>query len=221
MTNALVLCGGTGSRLKEISSSPKILIEFGERKFIDWLIKYLLDNKFKKIYFSVCYKKSEIIDYVKENYDEELFDFIIEENPLGTGGAVRNFFNQHHLKDVFLINGDTYWSKDIPCEILNASPNELTLMIKSLPVNDRYGDIQNIQGNLLFQRGSVKSPILNSNVFAGIARVPRVFTDFSGKNAIGFEEVLEKYTLISNLIKYDGDMIDFGIPDAYLKLLKI
>ena len=53
----VVLVGGRGSRLKEITkNTPKPLIKIDQKPFLDFLIYQLCKYKFKKIYLLCSYK---------------------------------------------------------------------------------------------------------------------------------------------------------------------
>ena len=74
---AIILCGGKGTRFREISSEPKILTPFRGEKFIDYIIKYLRRQNIEKIILSLGHKSEEIIKYIQSKQYSNV-EFIIE-----------------------------------------------------------------------------------------------------------------------------------------------
>lgn len=110
--DAIVLCGGKGSRVREFTRDliPKILIPVHQRPFIDYLLVYLKKYYIKKVYFAAGFRGIEIERYLRgSDYGMDL-KVEIEPEPLLTGGAVINILNKYkdEISDPLLIlNGDT------------------------------------------------------------------------------------------------------------------
>lgn len=110
---ALILCGGFGTRLKEvIHDRPKVMAQVGGRPFLEYVIENLRRSGIDDLVISIGYLGGYIRDYfgdgrsfnVKITYSEEF-------RPLGTGGAVKlaeNNFDKPYL----VVNGDTYVEVD-------------------------------------------------------------------------------------------------------------
>lgn len=110
--DAIILCGGKGTRVKEITQDkiPKIMISINGRPFVDYLLNYLRHHRVKKVFFAAGYKGDVLNNYLRnikfpvETYVE------IESKPLLTGGAIVKILHTFGSKisDPFLvINGDT------------------------------------------------------------------------------------------------------------------
>ena len=97
----IILNGGRGTRLPYSANNlPKALVKIGSKPLlqhqIDWLEKYGLTD----IRFSLGYRERPILDYLGGKYE-----YVIESEPLGTGGAIK--FTTEDLKEEFLVlNGD-------------------------------------------------------------------------------------------------------------------
>jgi len=212
---ALILCGGFGSRFKPISKSPKILANFGNHKFIDWLINYLKKNNFTKIYFSIGFKGDEIKTYLKnKDYFIDL-QFIEELDPLGTGGAVIYALNTTKENELVVFNGDTFWNKNIPNSFFEEEIQNFIILTQNTNKNERYGDFKVVDNQLTFQRGTVELPIINSDIFIGIARVSRNIINIELDTPFSFEDLVMKVRTGVSLVKYSGQMLDYGTPEAY------
>ena len=212
---ALVLCGGEGTRFRSISSSPKILAPFRNGLFIDWLVWFLKENNFEKIILSLGYKSDLIINYIDSELKSHKISYIIEDSPLGTGGAVINAIKSLNCDELCVFNGDTFWSNNLTKEFLH-KPIDLGLCLtKKFPLNERYGDFSLKNGKLIIKRGSSKIPIVDSKVFIGIARVSKNLKNINLKKPYSFEELLVSQSNGLGLCNFDGDVFDFGVPEAY------
>lgn len=107
---AVILAGGFGKRLKPITDNrPKPMIEILGKPIIEWQIKLLSKNNIREIIICVGYLKEQIINHIASgNKFNVKVAYMVEEEPLGTGGALKN--TQSLLKDeksgFFMINGD-------------------------------------------------------------------------------------------------------------------
>ena len=216
----LVLCGGIGSRFRSISSSPKILAPFRDGRFIDWLLPYLHKQGFDRVVLSVGYKAEEIQSFVEQQSYPLAVEFLKEENQLGTGGALLNFFNQYQMNEVCVVNGDTFWTKDFPSDFHKKHLNLAICLTKTLAHNDRYGDMVVKAGQLSIKRGSVNAPIRASNIYIGVARVSSNISFNNLEYPFSLETLFQQQKGGVGLVDYDGGMIDFGVPDAYRELLE-
>lgn len=106
----VILAGGFGKRLKPITDNrPKPMIEILGKPIIEWQIKLLAKNNITEIIICVGYLKEQIINHIASgNKFKVKVAYVVEEEPLGTGGALKN--TQALLKDekngFFMLNGD-------------------------------------------------------------------------------------------------------------------
>ena len=94
-TQLLVLSGGFGSRLKKVVPDvPKALAPINQKNFLFYFLKNWWRHGIRNIIFLLHYKSEMIISYIENNkknsfFSDLSFKFIIEEQPLGTGGSVK------------------------------------------------------------------------------------------------------------------------------------
>jgi len=102
--NALILAAGLGERLKPVSESiPKPLLPIVNQHLIDINIKHLLNAGIARIGVNL-FHKHEMIRAHLEKYETQTF-VAVEEELLGTGGALLNF--RSFLKGNFILySGD-------------------------------------------------------------------------------------------------------------------
>lgn len=105
--DVLILCGGTGSRLRSIiPDRPKGLAPVGGKPFMDILVEDLVRQRFRRVIFCVGHMKEQIIDRYQVRDDAEYL-FSEEDAPLGTGGAVQNALPLIRSNPFLVVNGDS------------------------------------------------------------------------------------------------------------------
>tara|TARA_B100000963_G_C22566364_1_gene643901 strand:+ start:695 stop:1375 length:681 start_codon:yes stop_codon:yes gene_type:complete len=216
---AVVLCGGKGTRFAPVSKEPKILVEFRKAPFLNWLVDYITTHGFTEIIFCVGYKYQRIIDHVRTLNLNISVGFIIEESQLGTGGAIVNCLNRIESKDIYVLNGDTFFTNKLPEALfMGKHRNSVVCLCKNFQINSRYGDFKIIDQKLIVTRGTMDNPIFNSSVYCGVARIPPEAKYVPLKAPFSTEEFLTELNYPKTIIQYKGDMIDFGVPKSFLNL---
>ena len=135
----VILAGGFGKRLKPITDNcPKPMIEILDKPIIEWQIQLLAKNNIREIIICVGYLKEQIIDHIASgNRFNVKVAYTVEEEPLGTGGALKNTYSL--LKDekegFFMINGDILTNIDFK----NLADNNKTNTLAVVPLNSPYG----------------------------------------------------------------------------------
>lgn len=107
--DVVILCGGLGTRLRRtIDDRPKVMAEINGRPFLDFLIDYISDFKFKRFILCIGYMKEFIKGYYeKKNTGFEIF-FSEEKVQLGTAGAIKNAESLIKSNPFLVMNGDSF-----------------------------------------------------------------------------------------------------------------
>lgn len=112
--SALVLCGGLGTRLREIVSDvPKPMASVGGMPFLDFVLDYLGGYGVKKIVLASGYKSEMVRDYYRKNPRGFKIEFSEEIEPLGTAGAVAAAKDKIKSDPFFVSNGDSLCLADL------------------------------------------------------------------------------------------------------------
>ena len=93
INQAVILCGGLGSRLGNITKkTPKPLIKIAGKPFLNYIIDRLVRIRIKKILLLCCYKNEKFFKkYHNKKINKNTYITCIKEkNLLGTGGALIN-----------------------------------------------------------------------------------------------------------------------------------
>jgi NDP-sugar pyrophosphorylase family protein len=89
---AAILAGGFGKRLRPFTEeSPKPLVQVAGEAIIDWQIKWLKKHGVRELVILAGYKKEKLIEHLGSGSRHGVkITYVIEDEPLGTGGAIKN-----------------------------------------------------------------------------------------------------------------------------------
>jgi len=107
--DAVILCGGLGSRLAGVvSDRPKPMAQIGRQPFLDILIDYFSSFGFRRFVLCTGHRSQVIREHYGRRSDSLEFVISDEPSPLGTAGAVKNA-EVCVKSDPFLVaNGDSF-----------------------------------------------------------------------------------------------------------------
>ena len=112
--SAVILAGGFGTRLASVVSDlPKPMAPVANRPFLEHLLDRLQDQGLKQVVLAVGYRREAIIGHFGDRYRGLSLSYIEEREPLGTGGALRQAFQQSQLDRALALNGDSYCDLDL------------------------------------------------------------------------------------------------------------
>lgn len=109
MREAIVLAGGFGTRLRELVPDwPKPMAPVAGRPFLEILLSSLASKGFSRVVLSLGYMAEKISSHFGSSFAGMELDYVVEDRPLGTGGAVRLAMTRCTQDHVFVLNGDTF-----------------------------------------------------------------------------------------------------------------
>lgn len=222
--NVVVLAGGYGSRLKTISgSTPKILTEIANKKFIYWLEDNLKRLKFNKVYYIVS-DASYLYDHVK------ILDPKLDKNILidgkkryGTGGAIINNLNQ--LPDYFwIMYGDTLLNWDV-----NESENYFNSKNKNMMMTIINKDLGadtpnvNVKEDLVIKYSKHKDFKYEFIDYGAILVNKKIFKNFKKNKEIDLSVVINQQIKNKDCLYYETNysFYEMGNKKSYNYLSKI
>jgi D-glycero-alpha-D-manno-heptose 1-phosphate guanylyltransferase len=143
----IILAGGFGTRLKSVVSDvPKPMASVAGRPFLEYLMDYWIRQEIQSFIISTGYLADVIRSHFGTEYCGATITYVHEDSPLGTGGALRLALNSLTWtnKVVLMANGDTWFpiQLDRLCADAQVQGTPITLSIKKLEKNDRYGGVQ-------------------------------------------------------------------------------
>ena len=111
---AMILAAGFGKRLGHLTqSTPKPLIKVKGQPLIKYHLSKLLAADYSQIVINTHYLSDEIINYVKNEFDNDpRIIFSIEKEILGTGGGIKKALHHFGSDDFLVLNSDIYSDLD-------------------------------------------------------------------------------------------------------------
>ena len=105
---AVIMAGGMGSRLKAITGDrPKPMVPLLGRPLMEYILELLRSQGFDQVCAAVRYRAGDIMAHFGDGsrFGVEM-QYRVEEEPLGTAGAVKNCRDFYGGEDFLVISGD-------------------------------------------------------------------------------------------------------------------
>ena len=219
----LVLAGGFGTRLNGVLKDvPKALAPVIGKPFLQLQIESWVSQGIHNLTFLLHHQADQIIEFLekkKHQYSDRCkFDWIVEDKPLDTGGAVAHALQNLNYRDDFLVvNADTWLGTGINEMSAVKSP---ALAVVELQNIDRYGRV-------IFDCDSritsFKEKAQNSGsgwINAGLCKLNSTY--FEEWNGVAFSLERDLYGSLADegrivAVKLQCDFMDIGIPEDYAK----
>ena len=220
---AIVLAGGLGTRLRSaVPDLPKCMAPINGIPFISYLIDHLQKEGVTHFIFSFGYKSATFLSVLEEKLPKHNYKVLIEQEPLGTGGAIKLACTNATQQDVIALNGDSLFKVNVKelMQFHKAKKSQCTLALKPMQNFERYGsvEIDEIQKIKSFkEKQFMASGCINGGVYA-IDVASFLQKPLADKFSME-QDYLEKYTAEGNFYGFiqDGYFIDIGIPEDYAK----
>jgi len=218
---AIILAGGLGTRLREsVPDLPKCMAPVAGRPFLFHVINYLRSQGVEKFIFSLGYKHELIEDYLSTQFPTLSYQCVIEDEPLGTGGAILLACTKAAEKNIVVTNGDTLFKVDLHKAAMfhNHNNAECTLLLKPMTRFDRYGVVE-LDEEQLVNSFKEKQFYETGNINGGVYLLNKdKFLDEEFPAKFSFEKhYLEKFYPVRRIygLIQDAYFIDIGIPEDY------
>ena len=224
----IILAGGLGTRLRsEVKDVPKCMALVAGRPFLWYLLTDLKKYKdVSRVILSVGYLREVIIEWITTVKVEFpfTFDYVIEEEPLGTGGGIRLAMEKVTEEEAIILNGDTYFAVNLN-ELVAAHKKQpeakLTIALKQMKDFDRYGTVTTTKDGRVLKFNE-KQPCKEGEINGGVYILSKDDSIFEGQpkkfsfeTAVMQEKCGETGCLFG--VVQNGYFIDIGIPEDYHK----
>jgi D-glycero-alpha-D-manno-heptose 1-phosphate guanylyltransferase len=221
---AIILAGGFGTRLNQVVSElPKSMALVNGRPFIEYLLNYLRGQEITKFILSVGYKKEIIQDHLRNQFKKVPVEYAIEEEPLGTGGGIKNAFKMVEGKSAFVLNGDSMFRMGMSAlsQLHADNDADITLALRFLEDTERFGSVRindkkRITG--FREKGIETGPgYINGGIYL-INKSYLLERDFPEIFSIE-KDCFEKYFAESKFFGFPsrGYFLDIGIPEDFYR----
>jgi NDP-sugar pyrophosphorylase family protein len=167
---ALILAGGFGKRLRPLTSErPKPMIEVGGKPILVWQLELLRRHGIKDVVITISHLKEVIIREIGSGnkYGVNAI-YVVEDEPLGTGGAIKNAESVLKDEEKFVVlNGDILTDLNVSkmCELTD---NSVVGTIALVPLPSPYGIVVYDKSTSLIKEFKEKPKLLDYFINAGV-----------------------------------------------------
>lgn len=223
IVDAVILAGGFGTRLAAVVSEvPKPMAPVAGRPFLERLLDRLIAQGIRRAVLAVGYKREIIEAHFGADYRGLALRYSVEAEPLGTGGALRQAFEEAGLARAFALNGDTWCSLDLAAFAQAHLAAGRLASLALVPMDDagRYGavelDAQNRISAFREKTPSAVPGLINAGVYAlerAVFELAPASVKFSFESAI-----LQGHASTAGFAGYvaqGAEFIDIGVPEDY------
>jgi NDP-sugar pyrophosphorylase family protein len=215
VTQAVVLVGGKGQRLGELTSdTPKPLLEVGGRPFLSWVLQRLASQGVERVVLTAGYRVEALhawLSYASLDVDVDVFT---EEAPLGTGGAFPALIDRLDER-FFVLNGDTLFDVSLRDLEAVAVGESCAVALRHVAETARYGYVEQ-EGDLVTafaEKGSSGEGWINGGVYL----LRRDVVEGLPQPASLERDLLPALVRAERLfgVRSNGFFIDIGVPESY------
>jgi len=224
--DAIILCGGKGTRLQQVvSDRPKTLAAFGDTTFLDILINSLKSHGFKTFILCVGYMKGQIKDHFKDTKDIKIL-FSEENEPLGTGGALKKAEPLLQSETFIVMNGDSICDINF-YDFYHFHKNKNALLSMALVQTKETKDYGSVVMNESHEITSFKEKVVTENfclINAGIYFMQKeIFSHMPDNPRFSLELDFFPQMIGERYAGFiiDSELIDIGTPDRYEKAVHL
>lgn len=211
----ILMAGGFGRRLRPLThDTPKPLLNIGGKPILETILNQFIDCGFYNFFISVHYKADMVQDYFGDGGKWGVnIQYMIEEYPLGTAGALGLFPADMVNQPVILMNGDLLTKVNFENLLSFHQEHEkpaATMCVREYDFQVPYGVIK-AEGHRVCN--IIEKPTHKFFVNAGIYVInPIIFNDVNG------DEYLDMTDLLKTKIQAGHNVNMFPIHEYWLDI---
>lgn len=217
---AIVLVGGLGTRLRaELVDLPKPLAPVAGRPFLAYLLDQLASGGLRRAILASGYLADKIEGAIGRRWRGMEIVYSIEDEPLGTGGAVVLAAQRLQGSHAHIANGDTFLRFDLRAleRAVVTAGAALGMALAKVPEVGRYGAVEVIDGraSAFREKGGHGPGMINAGSYFV---TPEAIAAFPQRKVFSFEEdVLPPMANAGRVavLVDTSDFIDIGVPEDY------
>lgn len=219
--DVVIMAGGKGKRLRPLTdNTPKPLLRVGEKPILEHNIRQLSLFGMDDFWISVNYLGKQIEDYFGDgNKDNLNINYVWEEKPLGTIGAVSKIDNFHN-DYILVINSDILTNLDYETFFLRFKEEKADFAVVTIPykINVPYGVLETTNGYVTSFR---EKPIYTYYSNGGIYLMKKEITNCIPKNSFyNTTDLMESLIADGKKVlsySFNGYWLDIGKHEDFVK----
>ncbi len=219
---AIVLVGGLGTRLRSVVSDlPKPTAPVAGRPFLAHLLDPIATAGLRRVILAAGHLAEKVEQAIGRRWAGMQVTYSHENQPLGTGGAIRLATAQLQGEGVHLLNGDTFLRYDLRAleRLVHAAGVPLGMALAQVPDVARYGAVEVVADRVasFHEKGGRGAGLINAASYfltmAGVAALPAL-PSYSFEAA-----VLPAWAASGKIVALGNtrDFIDIGVPEDYAR----
>ncbi|MEZ9476209.1 nucleotidyltransferase family protein [Vibrio splendidus] len=173
-----IMAGGFGSRLRPLTDScPKPMLKVGGKPMLEILIEQFKAQGFSQFFISTHYLPEVITQYFGDGSKRGVnIEYVYEDSPLGTGGALSLLPKDRIQDDVVVVNGDVLTTLDFSSLITKHKNlnSKATMCVREFNYKIPYGVVEINETKIT---GFVEKPTQTYQVNAGIYVISKEVID--------------------------------------------
>jgi len=223
----LILVGGLGTRLRPVLPDiPKPMAPVGGKPFLEYLVRWLSRARLRHIVLCAGYGAVQIQKYFGQG---EAFGaqitYSIENEPLGTWGAIRLAAEQIDYPEFLVLNGDSWIQVNLSAllDFHHQKGGVSSIAAVRMEDSSRFGSIKlGAAGRItaFLEKQTEGSTLINGGVYVFSRRALDIAPHTTGASSLEKE-------IFPALIPHgvygmhvEGYFVDIGVPEGYKRLLR-
>jgi len=219
---AVVLCGGLGTRLREVlPNKPKVLAEINGVPFIYYLLRKIEKTGCRNVILCTGHLAEQVESLLGYEYGELTIVYSKESNPIGTGGALRNAKQYITTNYALVMNGDSF----VECDFRDyynwhiKVGAKISMIVKEISDTSRYGSLSLSAERQItkFQEKVCNYKREGKFINVGVYLMDhRILQKIPKKLPVSLEKEVFPKLLSDGVFGYriDGRFIDIGTPQS-------
>ncbi len=218
----IILAGGLGTRLNQtVPDTPKPMAPVNGKPFLQYLLNHINEAGFRRVILSTGYLSEKIESYFNNRYKDLELLYSVEDEPLGTGGAVQLAFAQVQTPHFMVMNGDTFFriNLDLLFQKHIEQLADVTMALRQVEDASRYGSVKFDLNNRILrftEKSEVPEPgYINGGIYVISSRFFKAQA-MPGKFSLErdlFESKLDSGNTFGLI--FNDYFLDIGIPADY------
>ena len=220
LADVIILAGGQGTRLQGVLGDvPKCMARIAGRPFIEYQLANLMQFKLYNVILAIGHLKEAVINHFEGYWRTCGILHSIEEEPLGTGGALK-YAVKLCTSEIFLaMNGDTLFLADLMrlFSLQERLRADAVIALRRVPDAGRYGSVVMDNSRRIIAFNEKSDPGAEGLINGGIYLMKRkVIENYPPEGKFSLEEeflpeVCKTYKIYG--VEFNDYFIDIGVPE--------